>query len=46
MKIPWTKYDVPPRKYDIPLPFNKRNSTGLMVDWFCTAFISELVKSS
>ena len=23
-----TKYDVPPTKYDVPLPFNKRNSKG------------------
>ena len=28
MKIPLTKYDGPPTKYDIPLAFNKRNSTG------------------
>ena len=28
MKIPLTKHDVPPNKYDIPLPFNKMNSTG------------------
>ena len=27
MKIPPTKYDVHPTKYDIPLPFIKRNST-------------------
>ena len=28
MKIPLTKYDIPPIKYDVPLPFNTWNSIG------------------
>ena len=28
MKIPPTKHDIPETKYNVPLPFNKMNSTG------------------
>ena len=28
MKILPTKHDIPQAKYDVPLPFNKVNSTG------------------
>ena len=28
VKIPPTKHDIPQAKYDVPLPFNKMNSTG------------------
>ena len=41
MQIPLTKYDILQIKYDVPLSFNKMNSTGQHIISFKNLFLSQ-----